>query len=104
MEGKARARGMPQIERIGRLKGPLTIACLSCGHRATWPVADAVRRLGGECMVTGARSRARLAPMCNLYSLKPGTSLKDLAAAFDRVLGLTMTLSAGDATLANQPW
>jgi hypothetical protein len=48
---------MPQIERIGRLQGPLTIACLSCGHRATWPVADAVRRLGGECMVTDARRR-----------------------------------------------
>jgi putative SOS response-associated peptidase YedK len=42
--------------------------------------------------------------MCNLYSLKPGVSLNDLAAAFERALGLSLTLSAGEATLSNQPW
>jgi hypothetical protein len=48
---------MPTIERIGRLKGPLTITCASCRHSVTWAVAKAVSRLGGECMTTDARRR-----------------------------------------------
>lgn len=48
---------MPTIARIGRLKGPLTIRCFTCGHAATWTPAQAARRLGGECMVTDARRR-----------------------------------------------
>jgi hypothetical protein len=52
---------MPTIERIGRLKGPLTITCPGCGHRVTWTAAEAVRRLGGECMVTDVRRRLRCA-------------------------------------------
>lgn len=40
--------------------------------------------------------------MCNLYTLEP--SLAALAEAFERHLGQTLVLSAGDATLANQPW
>jgi hypothetical protein len=48
---------MPTIERIGMLRGPLTIRCHSCGHSVTWPVPEARRRLGGECMVTDARRR-----------------------------------------------
>gem|GEM_PF-5903307 len=52
---------MPSIERIGRLRGPLTITCVTCGHRTTWTPREAVRRLGGECMVTDARRRLRCA-------------------------------------------
>jgi hypothetical protein len=48
---------MPTIERIGRLKGPLTISCGSCGHRVTWTAREAACRLGGECMTTDARKR-----------------------------------------------
>lgn len=50
---------MPQIERIGRLTRPLTISCKSCGRQVTWTVAEARRRLGGDCMVTDARRRLR---------------------------------------------
>ena len=48
---------MPTIERIGRLKGDLAIACRTCGHRVVWPPREAARRLGGDCMVTDARRR-----------------------------------------------
>jgi hypothetical protein len=48
---------MPTIERIGRLKGDLTITCWSCKHRVTWSRQEAAARLGGECMVTDARRR-----------------------------------------------
>jgi hypothetical protein len=47
----------PQVERIGRLRGPLTITCHTCGHSVTWTVLEACRKLGGECMVTDARRR-----------------------------------------------
>lgn len=40
--------------------------------------------------------------MCNLYTLDP--SLIELAEAFQRFLGRTLTLSSGPDTLANQPW
>lgn len=50
---------MPTIERIGRLRGPLTVSCRTCGHGVVWAVAEAVRRLGGECMTTDARRRLR---------------------------------------------
>ncbi|WP_309090785.1 SOS response-associated peptidase family protein [Phenylobacterium sp.] len=40
--------------------------------------------------------------MCNLYTLDP--ALTDLAAAFERFLGLELKLSAGPDTLSNQPW
>jgi len=48
------------------------------------------------------RPRDTLEGMCNLYTLAP--NLRDLAKAFEQVLGLRLELSAGDATLANQPW
>jgi hypothetical protein len=50
---------VPTIERIGRLKGPLTVTCHTCGHNTTWSALEAARRLGGECMVTDARRRLR---------------------------------------------
>jgi hypothetical protein len=50
---------MPTIERIGRLKGPLTITCCACKHQVTWSPQEAARRLGGECMVTDARRRLK---------------------------------------------
>jgi putative SOS response-associated peptidase YedK len=40
--------------------------------------------------------------MCNLYTLDP--ALTDLAAAFDKFLGLRLVLEAGADTLANRPW
>ncbi|WP_293362140.1 SOS response-associated peptidase family protein [Phenylobacterium sp.] len=40
--------------------------------------------------------------MCNLYS--NNASLPDLVRQFQELLGLDLVLSAGDATLANQPW
>lgn len=48
---------MSTIERIGRLRVPLTISCASCGHSTTWSLREAVRRPGGECMITDARRR-----------------------------------------------
>lgn len=48
---------MTTVARIGRLAAPLTIRCFTCAHQTTWNVAEAVRRLGGECMVTNARRR-----------------------------------------------
>lgn len=50
---------MPTIERIGRLKGPLTIRCYTCKHEVTWSAREAARKLGGECMVTDARRRLK---------------------------------------------
>lgn len=50
---------MATIERISRLKGPLTIRCYACGHRVTWSVEEASRRLGGECSVYQARQALR---------------------------------------------
>lgn len=40
--------------------------------------------------------------MCNLYTLDP--ALIDLAKAFDRLLGMTLSLPAGPDTLSNRPW
>jgi putative SOS response-associated peptidase YedK len=40
--------------------------------------------------------------MCNLYTLDP--ALSDLAALFEKFLGLELKLSAGPETLSNQPW
>ena len=48
---------MTTVARIGLLKGPLTIRCFTCAHQVTWSVAEAIRRFGGECMVTDARRR-----------------------------------------------
>ena len=48
---------MPTIDRIGRLRGPLTITCWTCKHRVTWSPCEAAARLGGECIVTQARRR-----------------------------------------------
>lgn len=50
---------MPQLERIGRLQGPLTLTCITCGHAATWTVREAVAKLGGDCGVFEARRRLR---------------------------------------------
>ena len=50
---------MPQIARIGRLQGPLTIRCYTCKHQVVWTPKEAARRLGGECIVTDARRRLR---------------------------------------------
>lgn len=50
---------MPQIERIGRLKGPLTIRCYTCKHQATWPEREAWKKLGGETTTFDARRRLR---------------------------------------------
>jgi len=46
---------MTTIDRVGRLKGPLTIHCGNCGHAATWAREEAVRRLGGACMIPDAK-------------------------------------------------
>lgn len=40
--------------------------------------------------------------MCNLYTLE--ATLNEWATAFESFLGEELTLSAGEATLANQPW
>ena len=50
---------MPQIDRIGRLVGPLRITCGTCGRVAVWSPRDAARQLGGECTTTDARRRLR---------------------------------------------
>jgi len=48
---------MPQIDRIGRLKGPLRVTCASCGRTHVWTPAQAVRTFGGECTTVEARRR-----------------------------------------------
>lgn len=50
---------MPQIDRIGRLKGPLRITCNSCGHLAMWSPPHARARLGGDCTTTEAKRRLK---------------------------------------------
>ena len=50
---------MTTHERIGRLRGPLTITCTACAHRATWTPKEAVAKLGAECTVFEARERLR---------------------------------------------
>ncbi len=50
---------MPQIDRIGRLRGPLRITCGTCSRRVVWTPREATRRLGGDCTTTDARRRLR---------------------------------------------
>jgi hypothetical protein len=37
---------MTTIERIGRLRGPLTITCGACKHSTTWTPKEAAQKLG----------------------------------------------------------
>ena len=50
---------MPQIDRIGRLSGPLRITCTACRHHSLWSPAEARRRLGGDCTTTDAKRRLK---------------------------------------------
>ena len=43
------------IDRIGRLKGPLTIHCGNCNHATTWSIEEARRKLGGGCIISDAK-------------------------------------------------
>ncbi len=48
---------MAQIDRIGRLTGPLRIRCSACGHQRLWQPEEARARFGGECTTTDAKRR-----------------------------------------------
>lgn len=48
---------MPQIDRIGRLRGPLRVTCTACMNTRVWTPAQALRLFGGECTTVAARRR-----------------------------------------------
>lgn len=50
---------MAQIDRIGRLDGPLRITCNTCRHQALWQPREAKRQLGGDCTTVEAKRRLR---------------------------------------------
>lgn len=50
---------MAQIDRIGRLSGPLRITCVSCRHQALWTPREAKARLGGDCTTVAAKRRLK---------------------------------------------
>ena len=52
---------MTQIDRIGRLKGPLRVTCGACQRTRTWTPAEAIRTFGGDCTTVEARRRLRCA-------------------------------------------
>jgi hypothetical protein len=47
------------VARIGRLDRPLTITCGACRHSVTWPIREAIGKLGGGCMIPEAKRRLR---------------------------------------------
>jgi hypothetical protein len=48
---------MAQIDRIGRLDGPLRVTCTGCRNARIWTPAQALRLFGGDCTTTAAKRR-----------------------------------------------